>query len=348
MSLLYPESYQIKPMKYGKASEDIEEVRDLLNNSHLYIATLKVDGYHYEIEKTKSGHVYAFSRTISKKTGELTEKSANIPHIVKWVQETVPNDTVLCGEIYVPNGTSKDVTRIMGALPEKAIARQEKEGYVQYYIFDMLRYAGKDIMNLGYEQRYSKLCEHIDIELQHPDFIKVAISKTGFDTYETVQEWIAAGEEGAVCKRKDAPYEPDKRPKTCFKLKQAADNIDVVVTRLLDPEYLYSGKETSTWQYKDADGNLITKAAFNHWKNAFAIGAYDSNGKLIEFGTVASGISDTMCADMSSNPDKYIGQVVELNCMSVDKDRMSLRHPYVVKMRPDKPATDCKIEEIFS
>ncbi len=58
-------------------------------------------------------------------TKELTEKLDHVPHLAEWAKQ-LPNGTILCGEIYYPNGTSKDVTKVMGALADKAIARQKK------------------------------------------------------------------------------------------------------------------------------------------------------------------------------------------------------------------------------
>ena len=38
----------------------------------------------------------------------------------------------------------------------------------------------------------------------------------------------------------------------------------------------------------------------------------------------------------------------EVNCMSLDKENKTFRHPYLSRLRLDKPAQDCKLEEIFS
>ena len=51
---------------------------------------------------------------------------------------------------------------------------------------------------------------------------------------------------------------------------------------------------------------------------------------------------------MAENPNKYIGKVVALDCMSIDKKERTLRHPVFKEFREDKPAKDCLISEIFS
>lgn len=117
---LYPGSLQIPAMLYSKAPEGDKLLREL--ESKKYIGQEKIDGAFYQLEKTDDGRVYLFSRAVSKKTGELSEKIANVPHIKEWAEQ-LPNGTTLIGEIYVPGGKSNDTTKIMGALPEKAIER---------------------------------------------------------------------------------------------------------------------------------------------------------------------------------------------------------------------------------
>lgn len=345
MSTLYPESYQIKPMKYGKHPSFQQVEKDL--QSQKYIATLKKDGYSYYIEHTKSGYVYAFSRSVSKKTGELTEKSNNIPHIVEWVKKNIPRDTILCGEVYIPNRTSKDVTRIMGSLPEKAISRQKNEGWLHYYIFDIIKYDGKDMQNNGYEERLSIIYHYIK-NLNLPNFIEIVSTVEGNNALDTVLSWINNGEEGAVIKKKDGIFKANGRPSFNYKIKKETDTLDFVIIAPLDPEYFYKGKEPETWPYKNDKGELITKAAYYNWYNGLSVGAYDDNGEIQYIGRVSSGLSDDMCKYITEHKNEIVGQVCEIQAMSLDKDALTFRHPFFVGLRPDKPKEDCKISEIFS
>lgn len=347
MGELYPGSYQVEAMKYGRAPSGQKLIDELASGK--YIAQVKKDGANYTLEKTANGHVYLFGRTRSKRTGELTEKSANVPHIISWAMETLPCGTIICGEVYKPGGTSKDVTKAMGALPDKAIALQGGDyGKLHYYCFDMIAYDGKDMIDMPFEKRYSELCLHVDIEMYHPDYIEVAPSKTGYDTYKTVMGWIEGGEEGAVVKAKDGAYQPSKRPTYNFKVKQSVDSVDFVITEVLPPEREYKGKELDSWKYKDKDGNLVTKAWHNGWAGAVRVGAYDVDGNLVDVGRVSSGIPDWMLEHMAKEPEAYVGSVAEIGCMSLDAERRTFRHPYLIQVRRDKPAEDCKLEEIFS
>ena len=242
----------------------------------------------------------------------------------------------------------------MGALPEKAIERQKGEyGKIHFYMHDILAYSGEDYVmnNMTYDYRYSNLCGHIDIATPLIPELEVArcYDNAYLDLDRVTTDKLAAGEEGMVFRVENGLYAPGKRqPKVMFKIKQAQNDIDFVITEVLPPEYLYTGKESETWGYKDKEGNLITKAAYYGWAGALRLGAYDNAGNLVSVGRVSSGLTDNLKADLAANPDKYIGTVVEVNCMSLDKGNKTMRHCYLSRLRADKPAQDCKLEEIFS
>lgn len=336
-------------MLVGKAPKNYE---DMLKNTPI-IGTIKKDGYWSQLVKDEN-EVHLYSRTISKKTGYYSDNIDKVPHIKDWAMNELPNGTCIIGEVYYPNGTSKNVTSVLGALPEKAIERQKGEyGKIHFYMHDILAYNGEDYVmnNMTYDYRYSNLCEHIDIATPLIPELEVArcYDNAYLDLNKVTIDKLAAGEEGMVFRVENGLYAPGKRqPKVMFKIKQAQNDIDFVITEVLPPEYLYTGKESETWGYKDKEGNLITKAAYYGWAGALRLGAYDKAGNLVSIGRVSSGLTDNLKADLAANPEKYIGTVVEVNCMSLDKENKTFRHPYLSRLRPDKPAQDCKLEEIFN
>jgi ATP-dependent DNA ligase len=136
------------------------EVRTKMNTRADYesaeaFAQEKIDGFWYQFEKTEN-YYYLFSRTVSAKNNLLVEKSANVPHLVNFLNERLPKNTIIVGEIYYPNKTSKDVTTIMGCDSPKAIARQE-ENPLHYYIHDIIYYDGVNLLNTKAELRYKIL-----------------------------------------------------------------------------------------------------------------------------------------------------------------------------------------------
>ena len=329
-----------------------------------WFAEIKKDGALYMYVKGLGGENYLFGRTKSKKTGLLTEKSANVPHIISALSQ-LPNGTILLGEIYYPGKTSKDVTSIMGCLPAKAIERQDGiYGPIHYYIYDCLGFNGTSLLNYTNWTRYQvvkRIFEKYSITREE---IELAAAITE-EIYPSIGKALSEGEEGLVVKKKDAYYEPGKRPMTMLKAKQV-DYIDAVIIGFKEPEKMYAGKELESWSFNiREDGNRlqgsyswlkengynpipVTKHYYYGWNNAIEIGAYDNEGKIHSIGTIASGLTDYMREDMSVHPDKYLGKVVEIQCMMKDNKEQTLRHGFFLKTREDKPATECLLEDIFS
>lgn len=357
----------IEGMKIWKIPEGKEYKFSEVINSGDYFAELKKDGYWYQYEKTNEGQVYLFSRNKSVTTGILTEKSNNVPHIIEAF-DNVPNGTIIIGEIYYPGKESKDVTKIMGCLPEKAIERQKKNGKIHFYIYDIIKYQGEILIEKGSLERY-KILKNLynKIELYKYDFIELA------DIYtENIQEEIVSalnrGEEGMVLKRKEAPYSPGKRPAwDTIKIKKV-DYLDAICIGFCDATKEYTGKDIDAWGYniRVSDNNrlqgnytslckkygednvmAVTKGYYLNWKTAIKIGAYDEKGNIREIGTVASGLTDDLREDFSVNPNKYLNKVVVLQCMEKNSSDLTLRHAFFKGFRDDKPAEDCTIKNIF-
>ena len=363
------EDLMIQPMLIWTLPANKKDKLSEICASGEYFAEEKLDGALYQFCRTDKGN-YLFGRTVSVKNGLLTNKIDNVPHINSALS-CLPCGTVIIGEIYVPGGTSKNVTSIMGCLPAEAIKRQDKQGKIKYYLHDMIFYNGEDMQSWGAEARYQKLVEAWnEFHLEQFDFLRLAES---FDTSieERLSQILAAGGEGIVLKKKDAPYSEGKRPAwATIKCKQM-DTIDLVCTRAIEATKEYTGKELETWPYwqerseRNQNGEYtwlssegqyyedylhnphiyrpVTKPYFYGWKTAIGIGAYDDEGNLKEIGTVSSGLTDEMRAHL----DDYVGKVVALQCMSIDRKEKTLRHPIVKAWRDDKNAAECKLSEVF-
>lgn len=364
---LYPGIPFYKPMLVGKNPyEDI----GVLSYKPGWMASIKKDGY-WEMLVKWDNQVYMFARSKSKKDGWYTQKATHVPHLVEWMQECIPDKTILIGEMYFPGKTSKDITSVLGCLPEKAIARQKKNGYLHYYIHDMIMWDGKDFVQeeTPFCRRHSNICEYIDLAMDLPQEIEIAgtLDSVYCDYNDVLEHLLEEGEEGLVFRNENGLYLPGKRrPKEMFKVKQHEDTLDFVITGFVDPEKNYTGKELETWPYwidienkstinpYHIDGTLekriaipVTKAYHNGWKMGFTIGLYDGD-HIQEIGKVTSGLTDELREDIAENPNKYLGQVVEVSCMSIDKSGLSLRHPVFERVRFDKPTGDCRLEVVFS
>ena len=363
---MYPEAQMIPPMLINHIPSNKEYLLPKICEDGEYFAQLKKDGYFYQFEKTEH-YSYLFSRTISRTTGYFSEKSANVPHIVKALQ-ALPHNTTLIGEIYYPRQKSKNVTTIMGSLPEKAVARQQGDfGLIHYYIHDIIRYDGIDLKNVGAEVRYKILNKIFYLhKLDQYDFLELAVSEYD-DIYNKIQLALDNGEEGMVLKRKDGIYTPGKRPAwVTLKIKQI-DYLDVVISGVCNPTIEYNGKELYGWEYwynpvsnsKYPIGRYysqftqeetkpfylpVTKPFYFGWSTAIQISAYDKKGTLQEIGTISSGLTD----EMKQNLTNYIGEVCSIKCMEIDCKSRSIRHGAFVQIRKDKNAKDCTLESIFA
>lgn len=340
----YPEAQCIPAMKIWKLPQGKENMYEQMCDNGEYFGEIKKDGYWYEFEKTQN-YTYLFGKTTSKVTGLLTEKSANVPHIIEALS-ALPADTILIGEIYYPNGTSKTVTTIMGCLADKAVQRQNEKGLIHYYIHDIIRLNGEDLINSGALKRYNILKQVFqEYNLTQYPFLELADIILDNIAEETVNA-LNRGEEGIVLKKKDYPYTPEKRPAwSTIKMKQH-DTADVVCMGFCDATKEYTGKELDTWEYW-IDGEAVTKGYYFGWKTAIRIGAYNSNGILKEIGTIASGLTDELRADFAACADKYLNKVCRVDCMSLDSKEKTIRHGIFKGFRDDKDAADCLLEDIF-
>jgi ATP-dependent DNA ligase len=371
---LYPEAenLMIEPMLIWKLPAGKESMLSEVCSNGEYFLEEKIDGAFYQFVKTEN-HSYLFGRTVSKLSGILTEKSDNVPHL-KEALSCLPAGTILIGEIYVPGGTSKDTVSIMGCLPALAIKRQEKEP-IHYYVHDIIAYDTVNLIDSPADLRYKILAaiwkKH---DLSQYSFLRLA-TRVDEDMEAEISRILKSGGEGAVLKKKDYPYTPGKRPAwSTIKVKQM-DSIDLICTGFCDATKEYTGKELATWEYweergeQSQDGEYtwllsegryyedylhnphiyrpVTKPYFLGWKTAIRIGAYNDKGELVDLGTVSSGLTDDNKREMTENPDLWLGHVVALDCMQIDKEEHTLRHPVFKCKREDKDAKDCVISEIF-
>lgn len=355
---------RIKPMKIWQLPENKTDLIFEIYKNGEYFAQEKIDGYFYQFEKTDKDS-FLFSRNISRTTGTLTDKIENVPHI-KNALDILPPGTIVLGEVYIPGGTSKDVTKIMGCLSEKAIERQNKDGYIHYYIHDIIYFNGVKLLNVKASTRYKILKKVYDkYNLSQYNFLRLADYVTN-NIEEYTNNILNNGGEGVVLKKKNGLYYPDKRPAwETIKIKTAS-TLDVVCIGFCPATKEYTGKELNNWNfnispegdrlngtYEELKKNSynpipVTKGYYYNWMTSIEIGAYNEDGKIQKIGTVSSGLTEELCAAFSSSPGSFLGKVCEIKCMMKDNNEKTLRHAIFKGFRLDKPSEDCKIEEIFS
>lgn len=360
---LYPgaEELMIEPMLIHSSTED--KLKQVCSSGD-YFGQIKIDGSFYFFVKGSEGQKYLFGRTVSKKTGLLTEKGANVPHIL-LAFDSLPNNTILIGEIYYDRGESKDVTKIMGCLPKKAMERQLGDyGPIKYYIHDILMYDGVSLLKETNLLRY-KILAAIAKKHEFGMFLYLRLAEVYYDDlYNKVKDALDSGEEGMVLKKKDGYYEPGKRPMTNFKAKKV-DFVDVVIMGFEPPTKEYYGKELDSWEYNITEDGIrlcgryreltekgkdvipVTKPWYNQWYNSrIQVGVYDENDELIPIGIIHSGISDEMKEDMTKHPNDYFMYCCSIQMMEFNSKDRTIRHGFFKGMRRDKDPSDCLLKNI--
>lgn len=346
------------PVLYPMKADDDEKRLELAWDSPEWWAERKFDGARYLMRK-ENGEVRFVSRQKSKKTGLPVDKTENVPHLVELLSSRLPDGTVLDGEIIThENCKSNEVTKIMGALPEKAIERQEKDGYVKYVVFDCLYYNGHNIMERPYISRRELLEKLFQNGLKDLEYVLLApVYKD--NKREVYEQIVREGGEGVILKNIHSKYIPDKRPKNTWIKVKKYNTYDVIVVGYTEPTKEYKGKYPENWPYWE-DGVPVTKDYYMGWIGAIRFGQYVPKKFIVEAGIPeekitdvdetrdyylielgqTDGLSDEMKEFFTRNKDQMIGSVIEIGGMERTKDG-AIRHPRFLRIREDKDPKEC-------
>lgn len=365
--------YYAPPVSWSEDKKR-ETVRSRIYSND-WLAAEKKDGFFGKFVKDDNGQMllYSRSRNVNK---QFVNKIDWVPQLLPFFN-LVPNGTCLLGELYLPSQPgSKNVQTILGCLKEKALVRQDKTEKIHFYIFDCVAYNGKNLLNVGYEQR-TQIVTQLQKLITIP-YIEVGQYYRGAALWTQLQLILARGGEGMVIIHKDAIYEPGKRPsKTTLKVKkELQQNIDCFFTgRTLPPTREYTGKEIETWQYWEntytgekmcgeffkqyKNGEMIapiTKGYYNGWAGSLEIGVLkQTNGKCKIRGEVIDGYNvvpigwlSGVTEEMKADPKKFAFQPIEVTAMELYQDgtTITLRHGKLKQFRPDLDLTDCTWEKI--
>lgn len=247
---------KMEPMKYADRQPEglsaaLQKKREAMieNEGDAFMATEKHDGYWAMFIRGKGDELVIRSRNKGINSGEYGIFTGKVPHLVREILATWPEETVLLGELcWKERGqNSSDITTILGCLEEKAIQRQ-LERPLHCYLFDCLAFKGENIMEKGYSDRFLKyLWPNFTSAVGVDSFFGVTNFQTSGEFRTMVEKIFDEGGEGCVIYRKDYPYEPGKRSlawKT-LKLKTGMPEMELLVEEALDPNRVYEGKEAA-------------------------------------------------------------------------------------------------------
>lgn len=295
----------------GKLPEDFEK-------DHL-IAEEKLDGSRYVLYlggcpySRREGNTL-LSRRESISDGKYVDRSDNVPHITSI--DYGLDGTILDGEIM--SNDFLNTNSIMNSLPKEAQRKQAEHGNLNYFVFDILFFKGKDIRSMPLSDR-RKILEKV-VDKMGNDHIKV-IPQIKEDIPGYFQKIIKKGGEGLIIKDLRMGYGSQ-----WSKYKKSYDLSAVI-----------SGYKKGTGKYSSMIGSL-------------AVSVYH-NEVLTEIGFV-SGFDDKLRIEMSENFDKYNGLVVDVFAQEIQKiDAKNpagrLRHPTFHRIRNDINPQDCTSQKLW-
>jgi len=305
--------------------------------SDQFIAEEKFDGSRY-LTHIENGVIRLTSRQKSVKTGLPVEKTGNVPHIALDATLLGFNGTVLDGEMR--HSDFSQTISIMGSAPEKAIAKQQQVGNIDYHVFDILFVDGRDVTGLKLMERKEILNRVLeDVRNPHIKFVKM-IEK---DKEEYFLSLVAQGGEGVILKDKDSLYYPGARSKSWLKAKRYMTD-DVVIIGATDPVREYEGGHPASWEYKEGV-ELVSRAWAKGWIGAIRFGKF-RNGKIVVLGQTA-GMDDEVKMLISDGKhcikSEFVGKVMEIGAMEIIQKTNAYRHPRFLRFRPDKNMLDCQL-----
>lgn len=334
-----------------------------------YTWQVKEDGDRRLLYFTKD-KVYNTSRSKGADTGLPVDKTNNTPHI-RDLNIPELEGTIIDCEFIHNRGFQDGVRKIMGCLPEKAIQRQNDWGLIEVYAFDIISYRGQFLTDKPLKMRLAildKVYEEFFDKI--PFFHKYkTVTGTKKELIQQFEELVASGGEGFVAKDKNSTYrlstEKCQSPlKNAWIKVKREFNGDFVITGFEEPTKEYTGDHLETHPYWVGDDGIkltlrgvdeairfshdngmqvypITKLYYYDWIGAIKFGEYE-NGVLVERGAV-SGLTEELRAQISANPESYIGKVMELDAMQRTKDK-ALRQPVFKRFRDDKLPEECQYE----
>jgi DNA ligase D-like protein (predicted ligase) len=253
------------------------------------------------------------------------------------LKELVSSKAILDGEIVVLRGSKPDFQLAIERFnaPQERVAYLAKRFPASYVVFDILAYRGESLFNTPLMKRKEVLRE----ALREGKRVVIAdfVEEHGEAYYEAV---LKLGLEGIVAKRKTSIYEPGKRSSDWLKIKRIK-SVDCIIV----------GFTKGKGEREESFGALLL--------------ALYQGDELRYVGKVGTGFDEATLRSLREQLEKlrvdslelagYEGVkeasfvkpefVAEIAYDSVTRD-LRLRMPRFVRLRLDKPASECSVEQL--
>jgi ATP-dependent DNA ligase I len=334
----------IKVMLYQKA-KDIDDAFERVGAPAAF--EFKYDGLRIQAHKI-DGKITLFTRNFEDVTKQF-------PDLVNAVKNHVKSDSIILDGEAV--GFDKTTTQY---LPFQMISQRIKRKYnieeladkfpVEYNVFDVLYYKGKNVLCEKFMERRGIISKVIDAtdRVIVPSMIIVTDKKD--EASKFYQEALDVGNEGIMAKNLEAIYKPGSRVGFGVKIKPVMESLDLVVV----------GAEWGTGKRAK-------------WLTSFIIACMDDEGNLQQLGKVSTGLKEledegTTYSQMTeflkplviSEKGKVVEVkpkiVIEVNYEEIQKSPTyasgyALRFPRFIRLREDRGINDCssldQVEDLF-
>lgn len=332
---------QIQPNHADHISGYKESFIQKMVDSSVVVAQPKYDGERMLLA-IDHGKVYCTSRRHSKKTNCFTRLEQNLPLLKEAVAKFGDcfedfGYTVLDCECYCKDWST--VVGILHSLPERAIELQ-KDDIPHFAVFDCLWLDGKDIRDEPYLARFMYASQIVDCLTYSPIHMVPLMNKTedGWTTKEFYPEFITNT-------NRISKYE-DLTPCMNAAIELGFEGI---VVKSFDLKYYDKGASLKCKKFETVDcvvcGYQDGRGKYEGSVGALEIGYYDqTSDSVVKISKVNCG-TDEDRADWNANREALLNTVVEVKCQEITEK--SLRHPVLIRRRPDKDYKMCTKETIF-
>lgn len=297
-----------------------------------YVAEPKFDGARMMMILGSTENMVVSPRR-SVKTFAATSRTDNFPHFRDAVVPTLAG-TILDGELLAPSpklptkgGFTDSILNASVALVNQgaagAVSIQQRYGLARFYAFDVTMMLGEDIKGADYDERREVL-EVVVAELRnrYPSLPIELVNQ-----YPVTEGVIAAaiedGYEGVVIKNRHTTYRPGSRSGGWYKVKQLS-TADGFITGWETGKGSNAGKVGSVEVSVYRDGDIIAVA---------------------QVGNLTDELRDLMTSPSGSLRAEWYRQVLEFAGQGITKGG-KVRHPRLVRLRPDKSPLDCQADQL--
>lgn len=266
----------------------------------------KLDGWRLLVHRDEDGvHIYTRSAKCHDGSLPAIEEEMMVLPPGTWLDGEAVALTVREGRLVHEWGT---VQSILGSDRRKAAARSDR---ITFAAFDLISHGGLDARPLPYDERRDLLVRLTE----RAGFQRTMVVPQVVPTDASLDALMAQGFEGMMLKDRHARYASGQRGGGWLKVKPQ-ETVDVVVT-----------------------GFKPGEAGFAGLVGAVEFGEFGDDGEIVETGR-CSGMTMRVREDMTKNPDRWLGSVIEVKHMG----RMptgGYRHPQFARRREDKSPSEC-------